>query len=82
MFLHRSPVSRFDLCEACAENNLRGRGLSLTNWRYLFFSERGVAGKLLIMPFQPSCPLDEHHAFGLNSQSSSFYHKSDQPEID
>ena len=56
MLLHTSPASRFDPCEVSAQNNLRGRGSGLTTWQYLFFSERGVVGKLLLMPFQPSGP--------------------------
>ena len=49
----------------------------------IYFSlSNGVAGKLLLMPFQPSCPLDGNHAFGPNTQSSCFYHKSDQREIE
>ena len=50
-------------------------------WQYLFLSERDVAGKLLLVPFQPLCSLDEHHVLRLNSQSSSFYSMLDQPEI-
>ena len=46
-FTHTSPASRFDPCEVCARYNLRGRGKGLKIWQYLFFSERGVASKLL-----------------------------------
>ena len=39
-------------------NNLRCKESDLKIWQYLFFSERGVAGKLLIVPFQPFYSLD------------------------
>ena len=52
------PASAFDPCDVCVRNTLRGRGLGLKIWQYLFFSERGIASKPLLIPFQSSCSLD------------------------
>ena len=56
VLLHASPASRSDPCDVCARNNVCGRGTGLKIWQYLLFSERCVASKLLLMPFQPFNP--------------------------
>ena len=51
-----TPASCFDPCDVFAQNNLHSRGTGLKIWQYLFFSERDVASKLLLIPFQPFVP--------------------------
>ena len=72
VLLYTPPASHFDPCDIWTGWKI---------WQYLFFSERGVASKLLLIPLPTLCFLDEHHVFRLNSQSSSFYCMLDQPEI-